>query len=414
MKRVLTIGIILVMGIIPYDDGALCQHVGFDLPDHAKRVRIDFELHNNLIVIPITINNFIRANFILDTGVQYPILTEKALADLIGLTYSRRIIIQGPGENDSITARVALDVDLELPGGVRSGMNQAMLVMEQDHLNLRETMGVDVYGIIGYDIFSRFIVEINYDDRYIVLHEPKKYKPRRRYKKVDMRVYNTKPYVDVTVTNNRGQTNVMSLMVDTGASHSLLIDNPDDRSILPTSNISSIIGRGLGGEIEGKLGRVKSIEFNKFEFENPIVSFPKEGSYGSGVKRGSRQGTVGSEFINRFNVVFDYFSGTLYIKKGNGHSREFEYDMSGMTLIAAGADDFDQYRVNSVRYNSPAYLAGVKPGDIIQSINGFSFEDLRLSGATAMLRSKEGRKITLKIMRGDEDFKTSFKLTRYI
>ncbi|MCV9388635.1 aspartyl protease family protein [Reichenbachiella ulvae] len=389
------------------------QQVGFDLPENTKRVRIDFKTHNNLIVIPVVINEFITANFILDTGVQYPILTEKLIADMIGLEYARRIIIQGPGENDSITARVAMDVKLELPGGVHSGINQALLVLEEDYLGLRESMGAEVYGIIGYDIFSRFIVEINYDDQYIVLHEPRKYKPRRRYKKVEMRTHNTKPYINLAVTNNRGETNKMSLMIDTGASHSLLIDNPDDRSVLPTSNITSVIGRGLGGEIKGKLGRVKTVKVNKFEFDDPIVSFPLEGDYGSGVKRGSRNGTVGSEFLSRFNVVFDYFSGTLYLKKGQSYSSPFEYDMSGMTLVAHG-EGFDQYRVSAVRKNSPAYLAGIKVNDIIETINGFNYETLQLSGASAMLRSREGKRITVKVTRDQFEFKTSFKLQRYI
>lgn len=412
MKRKLSIALAFFMMIFS-SQLSYAQQVGFDLPNDYKNVKINFQLQNNLIVIPIIINDKITANFILDTGVQYPILTEKLIADMIGIEYSRHIIIQGPGEKDSISAKVAMDVKLELPGGVSSGMNQALLVLDQDYLNFRETMGVEIYGIIGYDIFSRFIVEINYDDQYLVLHEPKKYKSRRRYKKVDMRVHNTKPYVNVTVTNRRGETNTMSLMVDTGASHSLLIDNPDDRSVLPSSNITSIIGRGLGGEIRGKLGRVSTAKISKFQFEDPIVSFPIEGEYGEAIKRGSRNGTVGNEFLTRFNVVFDYFSGTLYLCKSHKHSSPFEYDMSGMTLVAHGRN-YDTYKVSAVRPNSPAYLAGIMPGDVIETINGFDFQTLKLSGASAMLRSKEGKKITLRVTRDQFAFKTSFKLQRYI
>ncbi|PIB37208.1 hypothetical protein BFP72_18240 [Reichenbachiella sp. 5M10] len=389
------------------------QQMGFDLPEGTKKIRINFEVHNNLIVLPITINHFIHTKFILDTGVQYPIITEKTLADLLGLNYMRRIIVQGPGEQDSISALVATDVSLLLPNGVHSGDNQALLVLEEDYLNLRETMGVEIYGIIGYDLFSRFIIEINYDENYLVLHEPKRFKARKRYKKMDMTVYNTKPYVNIKVENKQGETSRLNLMIDTGASHSLLIDNPDDRSILPSTSVSSVIGRGIGGDIEGHLGRVSNVKVGKYDFDNAIVSFPIAGDYGASIKRGSRQGTMGSEFLSRFNVIFDYFSGTLYLKKSKHYAREFEYDMSGMTLMAHGTS-FNKFRVNAVRHNSPAYHAGVKVGDIIESINGFDFQDLMLSGATTMLRHKEGKKITLRIIRGEEDFKTSFKLERYI
>lgn len=391
----------------------MSQQIGFDMPPGVHKTVIPFERYNNLIVIPVTINHSLTLKFIFDTGVQYPILTEKMFGDYLGLDYTRNITIQGPGSADSIKAKVAQHITLSLPGGIESGINQALLVLEEDYLKLRNNLGTDVFGVIGYDIFSRFVVEINYDENYLVLHEPKKFRAKRSYKKIPMKVVNTKPYVELTIMKNENEGRRMHLMVDSGASHAVLLDNPEDDSLIPQQNITSVIGRGLGGNIKGYLGRMTSIKMGKFEFEEPIASFPVSGDYGEAIKRGSRNGTIGGELLSRFNVAFDYFEGYLYLRKSKLYHKGFEHDMSGMNIAVYG-EQLDELKVNHVRDDSPAYRAGIRSGDQIESINGYSLESLKFSDFSSLLRNKPGKKIVVKYIRGGEIQKTSFKLERYI
>lgn len=391
----------------------IAQQIGFDFPPNVHKVTIPFERFNNLIVIPVTINHSLTLKFIFDTGVQYPILTEKMFGDFLGLDYTRTITIQGPGAADSIKAKVAPKISLSLPGGVESGINQALLVLEQDYLKLRNNLGTDVYGVIGYDIFSRFVVEINYDENYIVLYEPKKFRPKRSYRKIPMKVVNTKPYVQLTIMKNEREGRKMHLMVDSGASHAVLLDNPEDDSLIPEQNITSVIGRGLGGNINGYLGRMTSLKLGKFLLEEPIASFPVEGDYGEAIKRGSRNGTIGGELLSRFNVVFDYFGGYLYLRRSKVYHKGFEHDMSGMNIAAYG-EKLDELIVNNVRDHSPAYHAGIREGDLIESINGYSLETLKFSDFSSLLRNRPGKKIIVRYVRGEESRKTTFKLKRYI
>ncbi|MEO9803347.1 MAG: aspartyl protease family protein [Reichenbachiella sp.] len=391
----------------------MSQQIGFDFPPNVHKVVIPFERYNNLMVIPVTINHSLTLKFIFDTGVQYPILTEKMFGDYLGLNYTRNITIQGPGKADSIKAKVAQRVTLSLPGGIESGVNQALLVLEKDYLKLRNNLGTDVFGVLGYDIFSRFIVEINYDENHIILHEPRKFRAKRSYKKIPMKVVNTKPYVELKIMKNENEGRKMHLMVDTGASHAVLLDNPEDDSLIPEQNITSVIGRGLGGNIHGYLGRMSSIKMGKFEFDGPIASFPIEGDYGAAIKRGSRNGTIGGELLSRFNVAFDYFGGYLYLRKSKSFHNGFEHDMSGMNIAADGSD-LENLKVNNIRQDSPAYNAGLREGDLIESINGYSLESLNFSDFTSLLRNRPGKKIIVKYIRNGEVQKTSFKLERYI
>jgi len=389
------------------------QQIGFDFSYNEKRVAIKFERYNNLIVIPVLINETISLKFILDTGVQYPILTEKKFADILDFNYTRRIVIESPGIADSISALVAMGVSLKLPKGIKSGTNQALLVLEKDYLKLKENLGAEVYGIIGYSIFNRFVVEIDNDNMQIILHEPSKYRPKRLGTKVPLKIVNTKPYVNVSLNIRDSIKTNINMLIDTGASHAILLDKQSEGIFLPDKTISTVVGRGLGGDIYGELGRISCFSIDKYHFTNPISSFPSDGVYGNALLRGSRNGTIGGEILNRFNVTFDYSKNIMYLKKSNEYHKPFEYDMSGMNLIVHDKEK-GQLKVSDLRVGSPADEAGIEEGDIVVELNGFTFKNSSFNHVNSLLRQKDGKKITVRVLRNNEKVRFTFKLKKVI
>ncbi|MFY0650938.1 MAG: aspartyl protease family protein [Cyclobacteriaceae bacterium] len=397
--------------------GSICgfasgQQIGFDFQQDVKSVQIPFERHNNLIVIPVTINNTLKLKFILDTGVQFAILTEKAFGEYLNLTYDRELVIQGPGTVDSIRAQVVRGVSLRLPG-VNSGTNQSLLVLDEDYLKLKRNLGAEVYGIIGYDIFSRFVVEVNNDHNMLILHEPRSYRPRKSYTRIPMQIINTKPYIQAALTFSGEIRKEMNLMVDSGASHALLLDDSSDSIFLPEKRLETVVGRGLGGSITGYLGRINSFEIEKFAFSNVIASFPLEEHYTYTLKSGSRHGTIGGEILTRFNPIFDYFNEVLYVRKSGEFFEDFEHDMSGLALISEG-DQFEKVKVVGVKAGSPADLANIKVNDYLVSINGMDVENLKFSAVSTMLRHKPGKRVNLRLNRQGTMIRVAIKLERMI
>ena len=389
------------------------ETIGFVFPKNKKKISFRFELYNNLIVIPVSINNFLSMKFIVDTGAEASVLTEKAFGDLVGLNYVRQIYISGPGVIDSVEAYVATDVTLGLPEGI-SGNKMSMLVLKEDYLNLKENLGDEIYGIIGYDIFRRFVVEIDYDDLRLTLHDPKRYKPRRYFEAIDISLNDTKPFIRSNLSTDKGSANGVKLMVDTGASHALLLDvfNTDDLT-LPEETITARLGQGLGGEIPGMIGRLDHYEIGKYNFDEVLVSIPYEGSYSTAIKRGSRHGTVGGELLCRFNPTFDYFRGKLYLSRGKLYSKDFEFDMSGITL-GVKKQYLDSLVVKHLDEESPAAEVGIVPGDRIISINGKNLANARLSELNALLRKRDGMKIRMKLYRDGAVHRKKFRLRRMI
>jgi hypothetical protein len=389
---------------------AIAQGLGFALMDGHKKVEIPVEINNNLIVVPIILNSSLPLKFILDTGVRTAILTQKSFSDILNLPYTRRFSISGVGVEKTIEAYVTNNVSFTLPGV--HGKGHALLVLEEDYLELRNYLGTDVHGILGYELFSRFIVQIDYQRRVVTLFLPSAFKKKKNFDTLPITIEDTKPYVVIPITLENGETINAKLLMDSGASHSLLLDPlSDDRIEVPPGAVSSPIGRGLGGEILGKAGRIHSMQFGKYKIPRVITNFPDPNSYSdtSAVKV-FRNGTMGGELLSRFTVIYNFPKQELYFKKNSDLKKSFYYNLSGLNIKSKGAK-LNVFEITGVRTNSPSEKAGLKVGDTISEINGLNADLLDLGSVLSILNRKPGKKIKLEVMREGKKIKTSFVLT---
>ena len=290
--------------------------LAFALPEGLKKLSVPFELHNNLIVLRVVLNNSLPLKFILDTGVRTTVLTEKSFTDLLNLTYSRVITIPGAGGEKLVDAYVANNVTIDISGLI--GHGHAMLVLEKDLLQLKNYLGVNVHGVLGYELFSRFIIEINYSRQMVIFHEPDSYRPKRSFDELSLIIEDTKPYYHLNFKiRDQDQLYKGKFMLDTGASHAFMINKESDSLLyVPEPSLFSNLGRGLGGDILGDVGRVSYISWDRFEFNDVITTFPDQETYLIDFDRNYRNGTVGGGMMSRFRIIFDYIHGKLYLKKG--------------------------------------------------------------------------------------------------
>jgi predicted aspartyl protease len=388
------------------------QTIGFDITGGKNKISFPFESYNNLIVVPVILNHRMPLRFILDTGVRTSILTDRTFSDILNISYDRKIPLVGADGDRQIVAYVANGISLKLPGVV--GQGQALLVLEEDYLQLKNYLGTEVHGILGYEIFSRFIVEIDYENHMLTLHEPYSYKPKRKRSVIPLEVQDTKPYIYTNFRLEDGTTIAAKLMLDTGASHSLLLDMESHSGLkLPKTVVRTNLGRGLGGDIDGYIGRIKNIEFGRFNFDDVIVSWPDKGSFAEILRKTGRQGTVGGGLMSRFTVVIDYFNGNLYYRKNQNFNNEFEYNMSGIDVKATG-QKLNHYIVSRIREDSPATKVDMQIGDEIIAINSHLTADLSLGEVTTFFRLKEGRRLRLELLRGKQKIVRKIRLERVI
>ncbi len=383
--------------------GNVLGQQGFRISTDSSSIEIPFEFQNNLIVLEVILNDY-PLKLILDSNVEYPILTQKSIGDQLGLNYTRKIPL-GKVNGETNYGYASNGAQLKLNGGVQTGANHSILVLEQDHMNLSSLARAPVHGLIGFDLFGFLVVEINQTKRRLVLHNPDHFESPRGYDKIPLVLAKRNCYVNTSILFENWERKNSNLQIKTGAVHTILFSGDSTYFLLPSHNLEIPLGVGPGGRVEGHIGRVREFMLGKYRMENPLASFTKS--------QYSETGSIGMGILSRFDVVFDYSRETLYLKKNKDFSRSFEYDMSGVTIEATGPSA-NQFLITNVLDNSPAKRASVQVGDQVIAINGKKISPDNLDELLAPFSNKPGKTIELTMLKNNEEVKITFRLARMI
>ncbi|HEV7379770.1 MAG TPA: aspartyl protease family protein [Dyadobacter sp.] len=391
------------------------EKYGYYLDKNSKSARIPFELHSNLILLYVRINDTDSLRFILDTGVSSIIVTDPGILKPDKLRLTRKVNLTGAGEGNSISAHVAIDNRFAM-GKLRAN-HQNMVVLDEDFLRLSEYVGVPVHGIFGYDVFNNFVVTIDFSKKELVLTRQDSYKYKtRKGDKHPIIIQDTKPFTDAVTLFADGRERPIRVLIDTGAGHALLLNSgPKETFQLPEKVIRAQLGRGLNGVINGNLGRIDRLRLGRYEMDNIVASFPDSIAFGAKLQgRTDRQGNIGCELLRRFKVTMNYHEGYMVLKPVKSRMREkFEHDMSGLE-IRAESKNLRNYFINHVVESSPAEKAGLKEGDQLLFFNDLSAAELSMSEVYKMMQRGDGRNIDLLVKRDGQIFFARMTLRRMI
>ncbi|KAF0129826.1 MAG: periplasmic protease [Bacteroidetes bacterium] len=405
-RKILMLGVILLI-----TSNSRAQFIGYRIDEPEKKSVFNFQFINNLIIVPIVLNDSVEMQFILDTGVRTTLLTE-GNDNHLDVSYNRPVKISGLGTSGDIQAYVASNVKLQLPG--ITGKGQTLIVLGEDYLNLQSHIGQEVHGILGYDFFSHFVVRIDYISKKITVYESNSFiLPSDKFTRFPISIAGGRPFLQAEIIQMDGAKTHGSFLIDTGASHSLLLEPSTEKGIfLPSKTLPTIVGWGLSGPIPGRLGRIKLFTLGKFSFKNTLASFG-DCMQPASQSLPDRIGSIGGELLSRFTVIFDYKSEQMFLKKNYHYKRGFEHNKSGIDLVADG-ESFKTFKVAHVMENSPASTAGIMEGDIIVAINGKGAAQLDLEEIHGIFRSDISQPVQLIILRGRKYQSFSLRLKKMI
>ncbi len=353
---------------------------------------------NNLLLVQASLNGSSPKWFILDTGVQHTLLTDWPEGEDLPLTLSQQVTITGLGEGQSVTAFRSWGNTMEM-AGIRAA-NQDILVLTDHHLNLSETIGLPVYGIIGYPFFASFDVAIDYRHQQLRLYRPGAWKPRKRYQSIDLHFHRNKPYTSLTIVQQDSSTVTASFLIDLGASHALSLytfANPD--IYLPSPALPALLGKGLGGSLQGHIARISKVTIGNVALQTPIVSFPDSSSVQTqSTDTDFCSGSIGGESLRRFRVILSYHRKTMYLKPTIAIRDAFRHNTSGMEIIAP-LPGYPVYLIEAVHPGSPAEISGIQPGDQLIYINGMHTITLSLQETIHAVNGKAGKRLRVTVIR---------------
>ena len=379
----------------------------------AKKVTLPFEYQNNLIFIDVTFNQIFPLRFIFDTGAEHTILTRREITDILEINYRRKFTLYGADLSTQLTAYLAQGINLEL--GNLQLFNRNILVLEEDYFNFDEFSGIDIHGILGADIFRRFVVEINYNRRVINFYPRENFEiPKKRFKNYPLEIHRSRPYINVPVLSANDSILNAKLLLDTGSSLPMIL-YPETSPFLeiPENVVPGQLGIGLGGFLEGVVGRVAQVDIGGTILPDVLASFQNVGIVVDSSALNNRNGTLGNQTLHHFHIIIDYVKQKLYIAPAKKKPPKFKFDKSGLFLVAGG-NNLNQFQVASVVPDSPAERAGLKVKDKLLRINGTPSVFLSLGNLQRKLKRREGKRITMVYEREGKRYKTSFELEKLL
>ena len=389
------------------------QNITFDILGGEDRVEVPFKFIHNFIIVEIRLFGMLPMNFIFDTGAENTILLTRQFADFIGTDYDLRIPILGSDMSQRVYALVARSVEVELVG--LPPQRRDILVLEENHFNLTEITGVQIHGLLGGSFFKNSVLEVDYKKQRLIFHNPQQFKPPGSgFNQIPVEIDHNKPYVQAGLRLQAGTSIDLRLLLDTGAGLPLLLHNNSHPSLtLPDNYILGLLGVGLGGFIEGYVGRTDQLELAGIEFNQVLTSFQDIQTTVDNQVIWSRNGLIGNQLLHRTRMIIDYVREIAYFKARRGHSRRFRMDRSGLIVVATGVN-LDGFIVRGTIPGSPAEAAGLLPGDKILRLQGLPAHGFKLDQLTRILQKKEGKRIRIVIERDGQRKKIEFRLRELV
>lgn len=380
-----------------------------------RPVTLPFRMVNRLIIIPVQINGSDTLQFIFDTGLENSIICELEADEVLELKHAREVMIREIGSCNLIDAIQSKGNSLRV--GDISIADQDYIILSSNVLQLSRKMGTKIHGLLNMQAFQEYMIEIDYDRQLLSFYEPGYFREHKNldgYASLRMDIKNTVPFIRATIFTNDTTSRPVKLMLDTGAGNALSLETGSLPGYsIPDGSRDGYLGCGINGNIEGKVGRMRKMDIGPFHLQDVLVSYPDSLEVVINEAVQGHNGSLGSEFLRRFNMILDYPDKKIHIMANSAFHDEFHYDMSGLE-IQVPVPDKHRYIIAGIRKQSRAEMAGIRTGDEILTINGTPITQLNLDEIYKYLLIDDGKKIRLELLREGIKFRANFRLERYI
>ena len=327
----------------------------FGLARDMAQTVLPFRFVNNHIYVDAKLNGR-TFSLLVDTGASNLVTPTTARALGVNVFGAARVDGTGEGSEDAAFTRIA-----SVGIGDATLRNQLFTVVPLEAF--ADIEGVPFHGIIGYELFKRFIVRIDYEARTLTLSDPRRWIQDMRAFPLPIVFNGSVPEVDGSIDGVAG-----TFDIDTGSRVSLGLNSPFVQLHALRAqfkpSIEAVTGWGLGGATRGTVARAKRLRLGPLNVDNVVVdmSLHKQGA----LSHAAPAGNIGSGLLKRFTVTFDYSAGRIYFEPNARNALGDAYDRSGLWLNASSGG----YRVDGVVAGSPAAQVGIAVGDFIIAVEG--------------------------------------------
>jgi len=255
--------------------------------DVAPLAVVRYQTEDKLIFLPVRVDGSRRLTFVLDSGAPHTVVDSTAAVEL-KLREVSADRTGGAGKG-TVPRKHAAPIEVSV-GAVRLHVADPW-VIDLSQAGIRH-----VDGLLGADLFERYVVRIDPVQETLAILEPTTFR-RSSGAAVPLTLGSGRLYVDMTLTVGGGISEVRRMRIDTGsgdaASDNLVRKWPERRKVVQ--------GVGLGESFVDYSGVFESVRIGPYTIRRcwgPSKDHP----------------AVGMELLRRFTMTFDVPRRTLYLR----------------------------------------------------------------------------------------------------
>jgi hypothetical protein len=319
------------------------------------QVTLPFRLFNNHIIVEAVIDGRGPIPILIDTG-GHSIVTSSTV-EALNLDSQGAATAGGAGESTQTAGYTKVD---SIALGGMTLRHQTVLTMDFAPV---EVEGIKLGGMLGSELFQRFVIRIDYGASTLTLIDPAHFKPTSG----DGVAIRFDFYDHIAQLHGAVAGRPARLDIDTGSGAQISLTKPyveaqKLRAAFP-NGILTVDGWGVGGPVKSYDAMLPSLALGPVVTSDVVAGLTTQdkGSFSDAYL----DGNVGTGFLKRFVVTFDYGRRFLYLRRlAHPLPDTGTFDRAGMWLNLAK----DGFQIMSVADGGPAAAAKLAPGDVVTQI----------------------------------------------
>ncbi len=386
---------------------SLALHETVVFPAGRDTVSVPFEDVGGHIQLPVSVNGSSPFMMVFDTGMPTPgvLLYADERVDGLALPFGDAQIRVGGagGAGEAQTAKLAQGITLRV-GALEISGSMAIVMPAKPEMSLVHD------GIIGASLYRNAAVTIDRDHGVVRFTRAGRYVPPGDASVVPLELAGNHAYVQAGLLDAKAGAVPLRLILDLGATHAVSLNSHANPAIrVPRGARVARVGRGMGGVLTGRVGRIAGLELGGQRLRDVVATFP-DSAFENPRGLDSRDGNLGSGILSRFNVTLDYAGAKMYLHPSRRFADPFEWDMSGLTFDP-GPDG--ALVVAEVLPDSPASRAGITAGEQLVAVDGQPANPRELMRTRDRFR-RVGHDVLLRLRKNGAERDVKLRLQRLI
>lgn len=268
---------------------------------------VPFELTKNIIFFQVRVKGSPRPLwFNLDSGSGSAYM-DAEVAKSLGLPAHGSGSVHGAGSG-AVPVTYADSVTFDLPGLEWTERQIKIIDFKPDNEGFERA----TEGTLGYDLFSRYVVVVDYAAKKMTICDPGTFRYTGKGQALPVHLRNHWPYIDGTIKVKGVAAQPGEFLVDSGSGDA--VDHPAIlKSTVPLRKIKT--GVGFGAASEGALGRAEYLELGTYRLKAPITACCSPNP--------DDREVIGGEVLRRFTVIFDYPHKRIILEPNGSFGDQF-------------------------------------------------------------------------------------------